>query len=157
MSSRRSGPCLSPERSACCFRPSQASSLSTTCLPMGGPSWTSSWANGRVVSYRRGQCAARAGVARWITRKPSQGMGPLCCLAKCSGRKPGAWRAEGVLRPTNGSDAIKLADGFPEDLSPDGRFVVVVNREEAVHKLALVPVGPGQSRRLPADTLVRIG
>ena len=68
--------------------------------------------------------------------------------------EPGGPKA--YLRPTNGSDAIKLADGFPEDLSPDGRFVVVVNREEAVHKLALVPVGPGQSRRLPADTLVRI-
>jgi hypothetical protein len=61
------------------------------------------------------------------------------------------------LRPTDGSDAVRLAEGFPEDISPDGRFVVVVIRAEKPPRMILVPVGPGQSRTLPTDTIVGIG
>jgi Tol biopolymer transport system component len=60
------------------------------------------------------------------------------------------------LRGTDGSDAVRLGDGFPEDLSPDGRWVLatpVVSRQDWI----LVPTGAGSRRTLPRGPVVSRG
>jgi hypothetical protein len=60
------------------------------------------------------------------------------------------------LRNTDGSDAVRLADGFPEDLSADGQWVLAApagNRE----RWMLVPTGPGQPKALPPGPVIARG
>ena len=45
------------------------------------------------------------------------------------------------LRGTDGSPAVKLGEGDAQDLSPDGKWVLV--RQADATKLALVPAGTG--------------
>jgi Tol biopolymer transport system component len=52
------------------------------------------------------------------------------------------------LRKTDGSDAIRLGEGRPLALSPDGRWAVVV-QQTTPPQLLLLPTGPGEVRRLP--------
>jgi eukaryotic-like serine/threonine-protein kinase len=52
------------------------------------------------------------------------------------------------LRKTDGSDAIRLGDGYPEDLSADGKSVLVGIRSRPLHWVVL-PTGPGEPRPLP--------
>jgi serine/threonine protein kinase/Tol biopolymer transport system component len=65
---------------------------------------------------------------------------------------------EGVyLRKTDGSPAIRLADGYPEDLSPDGRWVLARPNAAPPNSLekgwVLLPVGAGAPRSLPLGKL----
>ncbi len=55
------------------------------------------------------------------------------------------------LRDTDGSPATKLgsAEGFPDDLSPDGSLVLATTLSLA--GLFLVPTGPGEVRALPIE------
>jgi Tol biopolymer transport system component len=46
---------------------------------------------------------------------------------------------------------VRLGPGLGAGLSPDGRFVAVM--DEVFSVLAIVPTGPGETRRLPAGTL----
>ena len=57
----------------------------------------------------------------------------------------GGPRASTYLRGTDGSPAVRLAEGYALALSPDGRWAIV--QTEATH-LDLIPTGPGQARRL---------
>jgi Tol biopolymer transport system component len=57
------------------------------------------------------------------------------------------------LRGTDGSDAVRLGDGFPEDLSPDGRWVLAAPVGTRQHWFIL-PTGPGSPRTLPPGTIV---
>jgi len=54
------------------------------------------------------------------------------------------------LRRTDGSPPIKLSlkDVYPDDLSPDGRLVLATSA--ALDRLIVAPVGPGETRTLPA-------
>jgi dipeptidyl aminopeptidase/acylaminoacyl peptidase len=58
------------------------------------------------------------------------------------------------LRGTDGSDAIRLGDGFPEDLSPNGKWVLATSVDTRAHWF-LLPTGTGASRPLPAGPLVQ--
>jgi hypothetical protein len=49
------------------------------------------------------------------------------------------------LRPTNGDAAVRLGTGQGVDISPDGKFVTVVD----AGKLKLIPTGAGQPTELP--------
>jgi Tol biopolymer transport system component len=60
------------------------------------------------------------------------------------------------LRKTDGSDAIRLGDGFGEDLSPDGKWVLTT-QVGTRHHWVLVPTGPGSPKALPAGPLVGRG
>jgi hypothetical protein len=54
------------------------------------------------------------------------------------------------LRKTDGSDAVRLGDGYPEDLSPDGRSVLVGIRSSKPPRWVILPTGPGEPKPLPA-------
>ena len=58
------------------------------------------------------------------------------------------------LRRTDGSDAVRLSDGYPEDLSPDGKWVLATQRGNRRHWIIL-PTGPGSPRTLPPGPLTQ--
>ena len=58
------------------------------------------------------------------------------------------------LRKTDGSDAIRLGDGYGEDLSPDGKWALTTEIAGRRHWI-LVPTGPGSPKTLPPGPLVR--
>ena len=60
------------------------------------------------------------------------------------------------LRKTDGSDAIRLGDGFGEDLSPDGKWVLATQVGTRQHWF-LMPTGPGSAIALPPGPLVGRG
>ena len=53
------------------------------------------------------------------------------------------------LRATDGSPAVRLGDGEALSLSPDGRWVLSIERGDKPHPV-LLPTGAGQARPLPA-------
>ena len=57
------------------------------------------------------------------------------------------------LRRTDGSDAVRLGDGYGEDLSPDGRWVLTTEVGTRQH-WTLLPTGAGSPRTLPTGPLV---
>ena len=66
-------------------------------------------------------------------------------------------RRSGIyLRNTDGSDAVRLGDGFPEDLSPDGKWVLATPATGRDHWV-LVPTGPGQPKALPPGPVIGRG
>ena len=52
-----------------------------------------------------------------------------------------------MLRKTDGSPVVRLGEGYPADLSSDGRWVLAII-QSAPQQLMLYPTGPGQARRL---------
>ncbi len=72
------------------------------------------------------------------------------------GDRPAGAPGTAYLRKTDGSDAIRLGEGFPEDLSPDGSWVLVGVRAGKPH-FALLPTGSGSSKSLPQGPVERIG
>jgi eukaryotic-like serine/threonine-protein kinase len=68
----------------------------------------------------------------------------------------GGGTTQGIyLRKTDGSPAVRLGDGYPDDLSPDGRWVLTRSADKA-HIWMLLPVGPGSPRTLPRGTVVGV-
>jgi eukaryotic-like serine/threonine-protein kinase len=57
------------------------------------------------------------------------------------------------IRKTDGSDAIRLGDGYGEDLSPDGKWVLTTEVRTRQHWI-LLPTGPGSPKTLPSGPLV---
>ncbi len=51
------------------------------------------------------------------------------------------------LRKTDGSPAIRLGEGYPFDLSPDGKWALVAQADGK--EWTLLPTGPGMPKRLP--------
>jgi len=72
------------------------------------------------------------------------------------GDRPAGAPGTAYLRKTDGSDAIRLGEGYPEDLSPDGRMVLVGVRGGEPH-YALLPTGSGAPRSLPPGPVQGIG
>jgi serine/threonine protein kinase len=64
------------------------------------------------------------------------------------------------LRKTDGSPAIRLGDGYPEDLSPDGRWVLARPNAAPPNSVekgwVLLPVGAGSPRVLPLGSLTEL-
>src|SRR5262249_10401504 len=56
------------------------------------------------------------------------------------------------VRKTDGGDAVRLGDGRPLALSPDGRWAVA--REDEPGRLALLAPGTGDLKRLPRGAIV---
>jgi hypothetical protein len=59
-----------------------------------------------------------------------------------------------VLRKADGTQAIRLGDGSPQQLSPDGRWASAIRTAPA--QVVLYPTGPGQPLRLPPGPLERL-
>ena len=59
------------------------------------------------------------------------------------------------LRKTDGSDAVRLGEGSPQDLSPDGKLVLVKFRKGG-ERLSILPTGPGSARPLPPGPFAAI-
>lgn len=60
------------------------------------------------------------------------------------------------LRRTDGSDAVRLGDGYGEDLSPDGKWVLSTEVRGRQHWI-LLPTGAGSPKTLPTGPLVGRG
>jgi hypothetical protein len=60
------------------------------------------------------------------------------------------------LRRMDQSDAVRLGDGFPEDLSDDGKWVLAAPTGTRQHWVIL-PTGPGSPRTLPAGPITGRG
>jgi hypothetical protein len=56
-------------------------------------------------------------------------------------------RPVAFVRPTDGSPAVRLGEGAPAAILPDGRKALVYRRDP--HRLVLLSVGPGQETTLP--------
>ena len=56
-------------------------------------------------------------------------------------------------RKTDGSPAIRLGDGYTMSLSPDAKWALAISNPFSDPQLALMPVGAGQPRALPRDTV----
>ncbi len=64
--------------------------------------------------------------------------------------REGAGPGGAYFRRADGSEAVRLGDGDPLVLSPDGKWAVVRNLTHPGTELALLPTGPGEARRLPS-------
>ncbi len=56
------------------------------------------------------------------------------------------------IRPVGGGPPVRLGEGIPMGLSPDGKWVAGV-APDVPTKVQLVPTGPGQTRTLPRGSL----
>ena len=65
-------------------------------------------------------------------------------LSSGEGRNPAIF-----LRRTDGSPAVQLGYGNAPSLSPDGKSVLCIRREDSGSQLVLLPTGPGEARTLP--------
>jgi Tol biopolymer transport system component/predicted Ser/Thr protein kinase len=81
------------------------------------------------------------------------GSGKLAAGVFAQGVAGGAPLGAVYLRKTDGSPALRLGEGYPEDLSPDGKWVLVAgpNRKE----WTLLPTGAGMPKRLPLGQITR--
>src|SRR5262249_38845818 len=62
------------------------------------------------------------------------------------------------LRKTDGSPAVRLGDGEPRAISPDGSQVLgAFEPPGAVPHLVVLPTGPGEQKNLPNDHFVGFG
>jgi eukaryotic-like serine/threonine-protein kinase len=71
----------------------------------------------------------------------------------------GSWRGGVYMRTTDGSPAVRLGDGHPESLSPDGKWVLTrAPGAETTwgREWVLVPTGPGAPRPLPRGTITQL-
>jgi len=55
------------------------------------------------------------------------------------------------LRRTDGSAAVRLGPGFPLEISPDGKWAMVLGSTRAPSQLVLLPTGTGEARPLTHD------
>jgi hypothetical protein len=63
--------------------------------------------------------------------------------------REGAGPGGAYFRRTDGADAVRLGDGDPLVLSPDGKWALVTSTGAQGRALTLLPTGPGESRALP--------
>jgi serine/threonine protein kinase len=57
------------------------------------------------------------------------------------------------LRGTDGSPAVRLGQGFPLEISPDGKWAMVLGSTRAPSQLVLLPTGTGDARQLTHDAI----
>jgi len=72
-------------------------------------------------------------------------------LSEGGGSNRGAY-----IRRTDGSPAVRLGDGRPQNFSPDGKWVVTVTTGEKP-EIVLLPTGPGSPRKVPIEGIKPFG
>jgi serine/threonine protein kinase/Tol biopolymer transport system component len=68
------------------------------------------------------------------------------------GGEAGGTGGGAYIRATDGSPAIRLGDGLPTALSPDGKWALMLTRT-APTQIVLVPTGAGEPRPLPPKVI----
>jgi len=58
------------------------------------------------------------------------------------------------VRKTDGSDAVRLGEGKPLALSPDGQWALALQGDSAPQQLVLLPIGAGEAKRMPRGAIV---
>ncbi|PYX89360.1 MAG: hypothetical protein DMG68_05350, partial [Acidobacteria bacterium] len=58
------------------------------------------------------------------------------------------------IRETNGASAVRLGEGSPIALSPDGKSALVLRQNLSPPQFALLPTGVGQQRMLPTGNVI---
>jgi hypothetical protein len=66
------------------------------------------------------------------------------------GGEGGGVRGTVFLRKTDGSPAVRLGDGNPQALSPDGKWALSLTPTDAP-ELELLPTGPGSPKKVPVE------
>jgi serine/threonine protein kinase/dipeptidyl aminopeptidase/acylaminoacyl peptidase len=77
-------------------------------------------------------------------------------LLSVEGEGVGATSSAIYLRPTDGSPAVRLGDGFPTMLSADGKWVVAIVFGSPPG-LWLIPTGPGEPKLIPRGQIDEYG
>ena len=75
------------------------------------------------------------------------------------GAREGTWTPGVYTRATDGAPAIRLGDGHPESLAPDGKWVLARAPGAPTawgREWALVPTGPGSPRLLPRGAITQL-
>jgi eukaryotic-like serine/threonine-protein kinase len=121
--------------------------------------------DGRVLAVRdlgREGFACRTGQESadrdlsWFDGSSLEALSPDGRVALFGETRGGGGQAQGIyLRTTDGGAAVRLGDGYPEDLSPDGRWVLTRPRDET-HGWGLLPVGVGVARWIPRSRLIAL-
>jgi eukaryotic-like serine/threonine-protein kinase len=57
------------------------------------------------------------------------------------------------MRGTDGSSAVRLGPGLPLEISPDGKWAIVLGSERAPSQLVLLPTRTGEARSLTHDAI----
>jgi len=55
------------------------------------------------------------------------------------------------IRKTDGSPAVRLGEGFGQDLSPDGKWAIAIQRPATDPQLVAYPTGAGEARVIPRE------
>jgi serine/threonine protein kinase len=87
----------------------------------------------------------------WLDRSELRGLsedGRTILFAEVG--EGGGARGGVFLRKTDGSPAVRLGDGDPQALSPDGRWALSLT-PASPPELELLPTGPGSPRKVPVE------
>ena len=72
------------------------------------------------------------------------------------GGEGGSAKGDAYLRRTDGSPPVRLGDGSPTSLSPDGKWALTKTRGSSPD-LVLLPTGPGTPKKIPLRGITRFG
>ena len=103
------------------------------------------------------QTERELGVFNWSWASDVSDDGNL--LLANEGNSPGLWAGPGTtaayVRSTSGGRPIRLGDGMPLALSPDGSRALVSSFDQR-WRFTVTPTGAGESRAVPLDQLGRV-
>jgi dipeptidyl aminopeptidase/acylaminoacyl peptidase len=94
----------------------------------------------------------------WLDSSSAEGLSPDG-KTLLFGALEGRWNQGVYTRKTDGSPAIRLGDGHPESLSPDGQWVLVrASGAPTVwgRQWLLLPTGPGSARTLSGGAITQL-
>jgi Tol biopolymer transport system component len=77
--------------------------------------------------------------------------GKSILFAEAGDATRGGEDSETYLRGTDGSPALRLGPGYPLEISPDGKWAMVLGSTRAPAQLVLLPTGTGEPRPLTHD------
>jgi len=108
--------------------------------------------NSRVSIACRPRGAEKEREIGWLDRSDVRDLSDDGRFVLFSELGDGGQKSEAYVRPCDGSPAIRLGDGVPLDISPDGQWAAVVRRGPPP-EVFLLPTGPGSPRKVPVTSI----